>query len=256
MDTWNATLYDSHHHFVSDYGKDVIQLLQVKKGERILDLGCGTGELTAQLHELGANVVGVDKSKNMVEQAQKKYPYLPFYVKDVTNLQYDNEFDSVFSNAVLHWVKDGETALQNIFRSLKKNGKFVAEFGGKNNIKTITEALRSQFEQMGINSDERWPWYFPTIGEYTSLMEKVGFHVKVAIHIDRPTPLEGEEGLYHWLTMFTTSMFEHIDAQTKETILSNIVNQLRHSLYKDGKWVLDYKRIRVVGIKEEENDHY
>ncbi|MEK3646118.1 class I SAM-dependent methyltransferase [Aeribacillus sp. FSL M8-0235] len=180
-DSWNAALYDAKHSFVSKFGEHLLDLLEPKKGERILDLGCGTGDLAWKLYELGVDVVGIDKSENMINQAKAKYPGLTFEVKDVLNLGYRNEFDAVFSNAVLHWIKPPKQALINIYQALKENGRFVAEFGGKGNVKTITDAIRNEFNQLGMNEKaNQFPWYFPSIGEYSSLMEEAGFRVVFA----------------------------------------------------------------------------
>lgn len=250
-DHWNASLYDDKHRFVSDYGTALLDLLDVKEGETILDLGCGTGALTEKIHRLGATVIGIDKSQNMIAMAKEKYPSLSFFVKDVTEMDYVETFDAVFSNAVLHWVKDAEKALQKIFQSLKRNGRFVAEFGGKDNIRSITSEIRVQFQERGLPwSDDRIPWYFPSIGEYTSLMEKVGFRVVFAAHFDRPTKLDGADGLKHWLAMFTGSIFDGVENELKEAIWTSVENRLQNTLYRDGQWTVDYKRIRVIGIKE------
>lgn len=99
---WNANLYDAKHDFVWKYGSDVISLLDPQAGERILDLGCGTGHLTAQIAESGARVIGADHSAEMVAAARSAYPKLKFEITDARNLAYRNEFDAVFSNATLH----------------------------------------------------------------------------------------------------------------------------------------------------------
>ncbi|WP_326929541.1 class I SAM-dependent methyltransferase [Bacillus cihuensis] len=119
QDSWNANLYDRKHSFVTEYGNRLIELLAPKAGEKILDLGCGTGDLVKKLHDYKVDVVGVDQSKNMVMQAKNKYPTLKFFVQDATNLEYKNEFDAVFSNATLHWVKQPKQALNCIYNSLK-----------------------------------------------------------------------------------------------------------------------------------------
>jgi trans-aconitate methyltransferase len=93
--------------------------------------------LAKRLSDLGVHVTGIDKSENMVQQAKHKYPHLKFLVADATTLNYDHEFDAVFSNATLHWVKPPKQALVCIFNSLKPGGRFVAEFGGKGNVQTI-----------------------------------------------------------------------------------------------------------------------
>ncbi|WP_156289745.1 class I SAM-dependent methyltransferase [Oceanobacillus salinisoli] len=250
QDNWNAQLYDGKHGFVSKHGSRLIELLEPKKGEVILDLGCGTGDLANDLFNSGVNVVGVDKSENMIEQARMKYPEISFYAADATELTYDHEFDAVFSNAVLHWVKPPHKALACIYLSLKNGGRFVAEFGGKGNVQTIIDEIIDQIKQNGNPfKEENFPWFYPSIAEYTALMEEVGFRVTFAQHFDRPTLLEGENGLRNWVEMFAGSLLKDMMESEKESILTNVENNLREKIYEDGQWVADYKRIRVIGIK-------
>jgi trans-aconitate methyltransferase len=250
-DNWDAKLYDSKHSFVSKFGEDLIELLAPKNGEYILDLGCGTGDLTDKLHKLGVNVVGIDKSENMIEQAKKKYPHLKFEVQDALHLDDHCEFDAVFSNATLHWVKPPKQALYCIYNALKQGGRFVAEFGGKGNVKMITDEILNQFKKLGIEyKAELFPWYFPSIGEYSTLMEKVGFRVIFAQHFDRPTLLDGDNGIRNWIEMFGSSMFRGLTGETKDFIITKVENNLKEVLFRNGGWSADYKRIRVIGIKE------
>ncbi|MBD3107941.1 methyltransferase domain-containing protein [Bacillus sp. AGMB 02131] len=244
--SWNANLYDTKHGFVSKYGNELVDLLAPVAGERILDLGCGTGDLAKRLTELEVEVVGVDQSESMVQQAKAKYPEIAFEVQDATKLPYDNEFDAVFSNAVLHWVKEPEQALAGIYRSLKPGGRFVAEFGGKDNVQAIISAIISQLPEFAAN---QFPWYYPSIGEYATLMETAGFRVTFACHFDRPTPLDGENGLRNWIDMFAGSFFEGISTEQQAFIIEKVEEQLKPVLFVDGKWIADYKRLRVVGIK-------
>lgn len=244
--SWNAQLYDTKHGFVSKYGNELIDLLAPVDGEHILDLGCGTGDLAKKLHDLGVKVVGVDQSAAMVQQAIAKFPDISFAVQDATKLAFDNEFDAVFSNAVLHWVKEPEQALAGIYHSLKPGGRFVAEFGGKDNVQAITSAIISQLDNF---TDEKFPWYYPSIGEYASLMEAAGFSVTFAHHFDRPTPLDGENGLRNWIEMFSGSFFEGVSADQQAFIIENVEKQLKPDLFMGGNWLADYKRLRVVGIK-------
>lgn len=246
-DQWNPGLYDLKHSFVSKFGNDLVELLSPQNGEHILDLGCGTGDLANKLAALGVNVLGVDNSANMVHQAQQKYPSVNFRVANALELNFNEEFDAVFSNATLHWVKSPSQALAGIYRSLKPGGRFVAEFGGKGNVQNITDELILQLKNHGHTPP--FPWYYPSIGEYTSLMEQAGFHVTFAHHFDRPTPLEGDRGLRNWIEMFASGFFESVSEAKKEFVLTTVVNNLKPLLYKNGTWLADYKRIRVIGIK-------
>ena len=250
-DVWDASLYDEKHSFVSNYGSDLIELLNPKQGEKVLDLGCGTGDLANVLHGLNTDVIGIDYSENMIQQAQDKYPHLPFYVEDATRLTYQNEFDAVFSNATLHWIKTPETVLQGIYQSLKTGGRLIVEFGGAGNVQIITDELIKQIQEAGISfTEEQFPWYFPTIGEYTSLLESIGFHVGYALHFSRPTKLSGEDGLRNWLEMFSPSLFENVDSDVKNHIFNTTINNLHTQLFYNNSWYADYKRIRIMALKK------
>lgn len=250
QDKWNAQLYDTKHAFVSAYGTQLIELLQAQPGERILDVGCGTGDLAKQLYDQQVYVVGVDQSANMIQQAKQKYPEIIFHVKDATTLDYTNDFDAVFSNATLHWVKPPKQALASIYNSLKTGGRFVAEFGGKGNVQMMTDAILHECLNFGIDrTDEQFPWYYPSIGEYTSLMEEIGFRVTFAQHYDRPTPLAGEDGLQHWIAMFGGAMLDGIPQAIQETMIANVVKALKPIMYNGHDWIADYKRIRVISVK-------
>ena len=138
---WNVNLYDAKHAFVWKYGADLLPLLAPQSGERILDIGCGTGHLTAKIAESGARLVGVDRSPEMVNAARKVYPNLQFEVADARDLRFHKEFDAVFSNATLHWIHEPELVIRSILNSLRQGGRIVAEFGGKGNIRKMQSAF-------------------------------------------------------------------------------------------------------------------
>lgn len=248
---WNADLYDSKHSFVSRLGTDLVELLSPQSGERILDLGCGTGHLIYKIANSGAEVAGVDSASTMIVQARTHYPNLSFDVVDATNLQFTEQFDAVFSNAVLHWIKEPEKVLAGVWQALRPGGRFVAEFGGKGNVKAITTAIYNAIRTAGYSIDESLnPWYFPSIGEYGTLLKQQGLELTFSTLFARPTPLEdGEKGLHNWIKMFADSFFQAIPVDKQTSILSDIENQLRPTFYRNSTWFADYRRIRVIAIK-------
>lgn len=249
---WASELYDSKLSFVSELGKGVVSLLAPVKGERILDIGCGTGDLTNEIAGFGAEVTGMDMSQDMLTKARAKYPHLRFIQGDAEQYIGDKAFyDAVFSNAALHWMKNAEGAARSIYQVLKPGGRFMAEFGGKGNVQIVTQAIYEVLEEeYNIHASELNPWYFPSIGEYSTLLEALGFHVAYAVHFDRPTPMhDGDEGLHHWLSGFSSSFFKGIDAKEKIHIYQKIADKTRAELFHDGVWYIDYKRIRIKAIK-------
>ncbi|BCL36062.1 class I SAM-dependent methyltransferase [Nostoc sp. MS1] len=249
--SWNANLYQDKHSFVWQYGEDLLQLLNPQRGEFILDLGCGTGQLTEKIAQFGAEVVGVDNSATMIEKARQNYANLHFEVADVQNLQVDKPLDAVFSNAVLHWVKEPEAAIASIHQALKSGGRFVAEFGGKGNIQQILEALYKALAGIGISHPQTLsPWYFPSIGEYVSLLEAQGFDVIYAVLFDRPTPLaEGEAGMANWIKMFASNFLVGLSSDQQVQVIQEVEKSLQGKLYYQGTWTADYRRIRIVATK-------
>jgi len=247
---WNAQLYDEKMNFVSQYGKGLLDWLQPVRGERILDLGCGTGDLTAEIAKTGAVAEGLDASAEMIAKAREKFPFLNFTVADAHTFRSESPYDAVFSNAALHWMRRPEEVIRSVWLALAPGGRFVAEFGGKDNCRDVVDALRVALSERGISADERFPWYFPSIGEYTGLLEKQGFRVTLAAHFDRPTALpDGDRGLRHWLDSFASAFFAGLSAEEKDQVCVRTAELMRPASFQNDTWVLDYKRIRIIAIK-------
>ncbi|MDX8047509.1 methyltransferase domain-containing protein [Gracilibacillus sp. S3-1-1] len=251
MDLWSSALYDERHKFVSALGMGMMELLSPKEGEKIIDVGCGTGDLAKEIKDTGANVIGIDRSANMIEKAKNKYANLPFQTMDVYDMDFSQEFDAVFSNATLHWVIKPRKALERFYESLKVGGRFVTEFGGKDNVLNIRNAIQVSYQELFPTYDSlREPWYFPSIGKYTSLMEEIGFTVHYARFFTRPTPLEGDGGLRNWMQMFAIEMLAHLDEEERGQLMKRVEDKLRPMLYQNGQWLADYCRIQVVAYKK------
>jgi len=249
---WNAELYDDKHSFVFEYGENVLELLDVKRREHILDLGCGTGHLTERIQERGAVVTGIDASAEMIKLAQEKYPSVHFEVADGADFHFEKPFDAVFSNATLHWILNPDAAIKCVYDSLKTGGRFVAEMGGQGNVAQLRAATKQVLEAHGYHKQaEAKNWYFPSLGEYTTRLEKQGFRVTFAAHFDRKTPLQdGEQGVAKWIAMFGAQYLIGIPKEEKEQILNEITNILEPAYNEDGQWYADYKRLRFIAIKE------
>ncbi len=247
---WNAALYDQKHAFVFEYGRGLLALLEPQEGEKILDLGCGTGHLARQMAEAGAQVVGLDSSPQMVEQARRAYPDIEFLMADARDFSFPYQFDAVFSNATLHWIPEAERVVACISAALRPGGRFVAEFGGKGNVATIIGALQdaaAEVAGVAVKAD----WYYPSIGEYTPLLEKYGLAVQSAVLFDRPTKLEeGANGMRNWIAMFCQDMLRPIPVDLMPQVIERAETILRPKLFKDGNWYADYRRLRIVAYKE------
>lgn len=248
---WDANLYNASHDFVWKYGSDLVSLLNPRAGERILDLGCGTGHLSAQIAESGATVIGVDRSAEMVAAARAAYPNLQFEIADARHLEFQAEFDAVFSNATLHWIHDQELALRGVWRALRPGGRFVAELGGNRNVRVMQDAFDLALEELGAaKAGEIQPWYFPSVSEYATLAEKIGFEVRLITLFDRPTGFsDGAAGMRNWIAMFGGEYLAKAGAANREKFLSRVEELLRPKLFRDGQWWGDYRRLRLVAYK-------
>lgn len=249
---WNPDLYQSSHSWAWEYGRDLLQFLAPKASERVLDVGCGTGQLTAEIATSGAQVVGIDASEEMVSAARKNFPELRFEVCDAAAMHFDGEFEAVFSNAALHWVTDQKGAIASIAKSLKPGGRFVFEMGGYGNVKVVLDACSLALRELGIEDpDKLSPWTFPKIGDYAHLLEENGLRVDFAVLFDRPTPLEwGVRGLANWLQMFGRFALEPLTHEQRLEVIHRVEELARPKLFHDGRWVVDYKRLRMLSVKE------
>jgi SAM-dependent methyltransferase len=296
---WNAAEYDAKHAFVYEKAKGLVELLAPKAGERILDLGCGTGALTAEIAARGAEVLGVDRSKEMIAQARKKFPALRFEMMDARELRFETNatqgdsveedtakiekqiphpertagirddrlgrlrakgrdgsvewegFDAVFSNAVLHWIPEAEEVIAGVARALKPGGRFVAEFGGKGNIRKLVAGFQRALAALKMRPpDEVGPWFYPSVAEYAGMLERHGLEVREASLFDRPTVLEeGERGLENWIRVFRKTFVEKMGEEHAGRWIREVERQCRGELFQDGSWVLDYRRLRIAAWK-------
>jgi SAM-dependent methyltransferase len=242
--TWSAASYDQHARFVSDLAGGVIDWLAAKSGERILDLGCGDGVLTAELAAQGAEMVGVDASEDFVRVCQARG--LDVRLMDGEALTFDKEFDAVFSNAALHWMTRPERVIAGVARALKPKGRFVAEFGGHGNVAAITTALQAIAIRHGKDANLAHPWFFPSTETYRTLLEAQGLAVARIALVPRPTPLK--TGMAAWLNLFNAPFFrqfESFDAAVQEA-----EELLKFALCDaQGNWTADYVRLRVEARK-------
>jgi trans-aconitate methyltransferase len=246
--TWNAQLYDDKHAFVWQMGAGLIELLAPKHGEKVLDVGCGTGHLTAQIAQSGATVIGIDSSPEMIAQAKTLFPHLDFRVADATGFVLDEPVDAIFSNAALHWVKPPAAAVACMSRALKPDGRFVVEFGGFGNVRIVLQSMHHAAQQLGINLEHN-PNYFPTIGEYASLLETHGIETTWATLFERPTPLEGTNGLRNWYTMFRNSSVQSVPEAQREQFFQIAEEYARPHLHNEQGWFADYRRLRLIARK-------
>ena len=238
--------YVTNAGFVAKLGEPLLELLAPEPGLRVLDLGCGEGALTSELLTLGCEVVGVDSSAEQVEAARARG--LEAQVVDGQKLEFEDEFDAVFSNAALHWMPEADAVVAGVWRALRPGGRFVAEKGGHGNVATIGAALVAGLERRGIDTEGANPWYFGHPDEYRRRLENQGFDVPFMAHFSRPTPLPGE--MKAWLLTFAESYLSCLPASQREAYLDEVQGELGPQLQaSDGTWIADYVRLRFLAHK-------
>ena len=244
---WNVNDYTTHAAFVSKYGENVLDLLNPIRGEHILDLGCGDGDLAEKIALKGCKVTAIDSSKDMIDAAKKRK--LDAYVMSGEGMNFNNEFHAVFSNAALHWMKLSDQVIKNVFNALKINGRFCAEMGGSGNVQTIVVQIYKALDRRGLDGDDYNPWYFPSKDHYAQQLAQVGFKVKVIDQFERPTQLPTD--VAGWLKTFAKPFLIDIPETQSEEFIQEIKEVLADSLKdKNDNWYADYVRLRFSVTKE------
>ena len=244
--TWDPARYAHNARFVSELGLPVVELLAPQPGERLLDLGCGDGALTEKLVTCGCSVVGVDASSAQVEAARGRG--LDVRVMSGEALQFECEFDAVFSNAALHWMKKPDAVLAGVHRALRPDGRFVGEFGGAGNVAAIEAALTEALARRGIDAAAISPWYFPSPDEYARKLQAHGFDVRSIELIPRPTPLPGR--MVDWLNTFAEPFANALPPGERSALFEEVEQALCPALCDSrGHWTADYVRLRFAAAR-------
>jgi trans-aconitate methyltransferase len=240
---WSAERYARNARFVAELGEPVVDWLDPKPGERVLDVGCGDGALTASIVARGAEVIGIDSSPSLIEAARARG--IDARVIDAYALPFRAEFDAAFSNAALHWMLEPDLALAGIRRALVPRGRFVGEMGAQGNVAAISTAILAVLRAHGIDGAARWPWYFPTPAEYAERLETHNFVVLRMELIPRPTPLP--TGMRGWLDTFATPFLGGVSDEQRDVMLDEVTSLLAPSLRgRAGAWTADYVRLRFA----------
>ena len=244
--SWNPESYAKNARFVSDLGEPLLQLLDAQPGELILDLGCGDGVLTEKIAGYGCAVIGVDSSFPQLKAAKDRG--LNVAVMDGHQLSFRRQFDAVFTNAALHWMKQPEAVVAGVANSLKRAGRFIGEFGGKGNVAKIRSALHAGLRRHAIDPMPIDPWYYPSPEEYSELLSKAGFIVDYIDLIPRPTRFPGD--ILDWLEIFAQPFTQALAESERIDFLKEVRNELATCLRdSDGNWVADYVRLRFKATR-------
>ena len=243
---WNPETYARNARFVSVLGAGVFELLAARPGERVLDLGCGDGALTEKLVAAGCRVIGIDSSAEQIGAARARG--LDARRASAETLPFRAEFDAVFSNAALHWMRDAGAVVDSVHRALTPGGRFVAELGGAGCVQTVRLALIDAANRRGLDGAALDPWYFPTEDAYRTLLEAHGFSVRTMMLFPRPTPLPGD--ITDWLETFAQPFLGAVPPGERHAFLHEVRSAVKPALFEPASgWSADYVRLRFDARK-------
>jgi SAM-dependent methyltransferase len=246
---WDPQRYQRNAGFVPELGLPLLEMLNPRPGERILDVGCGDGALTAAIAEVGAEVLGIDLSIEQVAAARARG--LQAEAVAAEDMNFVDCFDAAFSNAALHWVKAQRAALSAIHRALRPGGRFVGEMGGSGNVAGYKAAICAALTKRGIDPEPFDPWYFPSESQYREDLRSCGFEVISLERFERPTKLPTDPA--GWYETFGESYLLAVPKTERRAVLAEATEALRPTYRQpDGSWISDYVRLRFKAAKPAE----
>jgi trans-aconitate methyltransferase len=247
LQKWSTQLYANNARFVGDLANAAIALLDPQVGERILDVGCGDGYLTEKIAATGAQLVGLDYSPELASAARARG--LEVHVRSAEVMEFNKEFDAVFSNAALHWMLNAKALVAGVERALKPGGRFVGEFAGARNAHHIRREVHDALARRGVDPTAVDPWYLPTADEYRGVLESGGLRVTTIELFDRPVVIDYPIG--DWIKTFGSPYLTVLkDDEARRELLDEVTRKLEpHLLGSDGRWTVDYTRLRFRAEK-------
>ena len=249
---WNAEDYANNSSAQESWANELIEKLALKGDERLLDIGCGDGKITAAIAARlkDGYVLGIDRSKDMIDLAKSRFERenLSFQLADVSSLSVDGRFDLVFSNAVLHWVKDHKNVLVQLRSSLHGRSKIVFQMGGDGNaadiLKTVSRATQdSKWKQ--YFSSFVFPYNFCRAEDYEKWLPQAGYTAKRIELIPKNMVHENSERLKGWLRTTWFPYTDRLPENERENFLTHIVEQYTQSHPPDSQGRTSVKMVRL-----------
>jgi len=252
---WSAADYASNSVVQQTWARELIAQLKLGGDERILDVGCGDGKVTAEIARAlphGA-AVGVDASPQMIEFAAKtfpatKSPNLEFHVMDARKIQFVRKFDVLFSNAALHWVDDHQAFLRGAASVLRAGGRLVVSCGGKGNAQDVFLALRPEMRM------KRWreffrqmkaPYFFHSPDEYKKWLPRFGFETQSIQLAPKDATYPGRDGFATWLRTTWLPYTQRVPEPMREEFIDAVVERYLAKNPVDAKGLVHVGMVRL-----------
>ena len=240
-----------------EWGKRIISEMSIKGNESILDLGCGDGVLTKDLAELVPNgtVVGIDASENMIKKAKESQANnLTFIVMDIDAINFKNEFDIIFSNATLHWIKDHIRLLSNCYDSLKPSGIIRFNFAGDGNCSNFNAIVQQamifpEFKRYFENFI--WPWFMPKIDDYNRLIQSNNFTEIKTWEENTDRYFATADDMTKWIDQPSLVPFLKVIGDKDKTSFRDMVvdQMIQKTKQPDGRCFETFRRINIFARK-------
>ena len=258
---WNAAAYAANSVVQQSWARELIAKLKLRGDERILDVGCGDGKVTAEIARAlpHGSVVGTDASAEMIAFARemfppKKNPNLEFHVMDAREIQFAHQLDLVFSNAALHWVDDHEAILRGASAALKSGGRLIVSCGGKGNAHDVFLALRPEMRL------KRWcqyfrkmpmPYFFYAPGDYEKWLPKFGFKINQLKLAPKDAVYPGADGFATWLRTTLIPYVQRVPENLREEFISAVTQRYvaKHPPDKSGQVHVRMVRLEIDAVK-------
>jgi trans-aconitate methyltransferase len=252
---WNAEDYAQHSGSQQLWAKELIRKLALNGSENILDIGCGDGKVSAEIGALvpEGRVIGIDNSESMINLAKKYYTgsiyaNLAFEVMDARFLNYENRFDVVFSNAVLHWIKDHRQVLKGIHKSLKSRGRILLQMGGEGNaggILAVLNDLISSSDWRPYFEGFEFPYGFYGVEEYEKLISETGFNTSRVELISKDMQHNHQADLEAWIRTTWLPYTERVPKEKREAFIHHFASRYIENNPRDKDNIIHVAMVRL-----------